>query len=83
MARYFFNLAGEPDDDAGTEFETFAQARIAAVGFLGAYLQKNPGYVREGHWRVDVTDEAKTLLTKLVVAMVDVQAAPAAIERDG
>ena len=72
MSRYFFNLAGEPDDDCGAEFDSLEQARIAAVGFLGAYLQENPGYVREGHWRVDVTNENKTLLMKLIVAMVDV-----------
>lgn len=83
MARYFFNVAGEPDDDAGAEFDTFEQARIAAVGLLGAYLQQNPGYVSEGHWRVDVTNEAKTLLMKLVVAMVDAPAASAAVKRDG
>ncbi len=81
MSRYFFNVVGEPDDASGAEFASFEQARIAAIGFLGAYLQKNPGYVREGHWRVDVIDESKTLLMKLVVAMVDVAAPPAPAER--
>lgn len=71
MSKYYFNLAGQPDDSVGIECESLKEARATAVGFMASNLHHNPEYLDEGHWRVDVVDEQRTLLFKIVVAMVD------------
>ena len=71
VRRLFFHLAGQTEDRVGAECRSLKEARAAAVSYLGRHLHRNPAYLDEGHWRVDVTDEQKTLLFKVVVAMVD------------
>lgn len=71
MPRYFFDLLGDQADDTGVFFEDVSEARNAAVKFLGAYLSEHPEYADQGHWQVDVVDEARTPLLHVIVATVD------------
>lgn len=70
MPRFFFNLAGQKPDEQGVELADEVMANTEAVAFLGAYLADNPRYASQGHWRVEVADEAGEVLLNVVVTLV-------------
>lgn len=68
MPRYYFDLHdgfSERDDD-GTELNDVAHARQEALRFAGKIIHdeaRKSGYYPE--WRLDVSDERRTLLFRL------------------
>lgn len=71
MKRYFFDMQGVDVDNVGFEFDSDDEARNAAIVYLGEYLRDEPGYASQGHWQVDVFDEARKPVFNIVVATVD------------
>lgn len=70
MNDFYLNLAGESRGRTPVVAANLEDARNAAVRFLGQYLSDHPTFADEGHWRLNVEDEAGTVLTTVVVATV-------------
>ena len=71
MAKYYIKFDGAPEDEQEADYASADEARNAAVMLLGAYLQEHPEYAFQRHWRVDVRDHARRLVTHVIVATVD------------
>lgn len=80
MPRYFFDRRDggfDPDDD-GTELPDLDAARIEAVNFAAGTIRDRPDYVWDGkEFRVEVSNEEKTLLYTVIVLGIDAPAAKA------
>lgn len=68
MPRYFFDVqdgASIPDED-GTELTSLVEVRKAAVELAGSLLKDDAESFWKGDsWRIDVSDESRTLLFAL------------------
>jgi len=77
MPRYRFHLADgvrETDPDP-MDFPDAESAKLEAARFAGELLQSQPGALWEkGQWRVEVTDEDRTLMWSVMVIAVDTPA---------
>lgn len=80
MPRYFFDRRDggfDPDDD-GTELPDLDAARIEAVNFAAGTIRDRPDYVWDGkEFRVEVSNEEKTLLYTVIVLGIDAPAGKA------
>ena len=70
MGLYIFSLAGRDKVYERMECSSLSEARNKAVKYLGEYLIKHPGFANDGHWRVNVEDEAHNELFHVIVATV-------------
>jgi hypothetical protein len=70
MNSYIFSLAGRDKVYETVECESLSDARNKAVKYLGAYLIEHPGFADDGHWRVNVEDQAHNELFHVIVATV-------------
>lgn len=70
MPLYIFSLAGRQISYEIVECASISDARNKAVKYLGAYLIDHPGFADDGHWRVNVEDEAHNELFHVIVATV-------------
>lgn len=70
MPFYIFSLAGRQRSYETVECASISDARNKAVKYLGAYLIDHPGFADDGHWRVNVEDEAHNELFHVIVATV-------------
>ena len=71
MATYIIRFDGSDGQELQTEDVSLEQARNRAIGVLGEYLQENPQYAYERHWRVDLLDPSRRLLLHVIVATVE------------
>lgn len=70
MPSYIFSFAGREKAYKIFECNSLSDARNEAVRYLGAYLIEHPGFADDGHWRVNVEDEAHNELFHVIVATV-------------
>lgn len=70
MPRYFLNFAGRERERTEIECDDVDTARNEAVRHLGSYLADHPGFADEGHWRVNVEDNAGRPVLHVIVATV-------------
>ena len=70
MRSYIFSFAGREKAYETFECNSLSDARNEAVRYLGAYLIDHPGFADDGHWRVNVEDEAHNELFHVIVATV-------------
>jgi len=70
MNTHIFSFAGEQKLYKTIECESLSDARNQAVKYLGSYLIDHPGFANDGHWRVNVEDEAHNELFHVIVATV-------------
>lgn len=70
MPSYIFSFAGREKAYKTFKCESLSHARNEAVKYLGAYLIDHPGFADDGHWRVNVEDEAHNELFHIIVATV-------------
>ena len=70
MASYIFALEGQLKLYKTVECDSLYDARNKAVKFLGSYLMEHSGFADDGHWRVNVEDEAHNELFHVIVATV-------------
>jgi len=70
MPSYIFSFAGREKAYKTFECNSLSDARNEAVRYLGAYLVDHPGFADDGHWRVNVEDEAHNDLFHVIVATV-------------
>ena len=70
MSLYIFSLSGRNKVYERVECDSLSDARNKAVKYLGAYLIEHPSFADDGHWRVNVEDEAHTELFHVIVATV-------------
>lgn len=66
---YIISFAGE-NIYKTIECESLSDARNQAVKYLASYLIDHPGFANDGHWRVNVEDEAHNELFHVIVATV-------------
>jgi hypothetical protein len=69
MNTYILSFAGE-NTYKTIECESLSDARNQAVKYLASYLIDHPGFANDGHWRVNVEDEAHNELFHVIVATV-------------
>jgi len=69
MNTYIISFAGE-NIDKTIECDSLSDARNQAVKYLASYLIDHPGFANDGHWRVNVEDEAHNELFHVIVATV-------------
>lgn len=69
MNTYIISFAGENIYET-IERESLSDARNQAVKYLASYLIDHPGFANDGHWRVNVEDEAHNELFHVIVATV-------------
>lgn len=70
MPNYIFSFEGRERESKRVEYETLDEARNEAVRYLGTYLADHPGFANEGHWRVNVENDAHQHLLHVIVATV-------------
>ncbi|RYF19445.1 MAG: hypothetical protein EOO77_10145 [Oxalobacteraceae bacterium] len=70
MNTYIFSFAGEKNIYKTIECESLSDARNQAVKYLASHLIDHPGFANDGHWRVNVEDEAHNELFHVIVATV-------------
>lgn len=70
MAKFVLSFAGRENDRTVVDCGTVAEARNEAIRRLGSYLMEHPGFADEGHWRVNVEDDAGSNLLHVIVATV-------------
>ena len=70
MSTYIFSLADEQKQYKTIECKSLSDARNEAVKYLGSYLLDHPGFANDGHWRINVEDEAHNELFHVIVATV-------------
>lgn len=73
MPKFVFRFEGREHESKAAEFESIDHARNEAVRYLGAYLVDHPGFANEGHWRVNVENDAGIDLLHVIVATVTVK----------
>ena len=74
MPRYFFATAdGERSpDDQGTELPNHAAARVAAIKYAGAMMEKKPEVLWDGRdFRVEVTNEQGLMLFTIIALAIN------------
>lgn len=76
MTEFYLSFENRSKDGKKIDCETLQEARNEAVRLLGAHLIEHPGFAEEGHWRVNVEDEARRPLLHVIVATVTARHSP-------
>jgi hypothetical protein len=71
MANFYIGFDGASTPDIGLEATSLNAARDQAIVALGAYLQDNPAFAHQRHWRVDLKDGSGRHILYVIVACVE------------